>query len=456
MRWLAAAVVLCPVVALAGARAPLTNGIQFRPGDNRSLYIATTFGLLVSHDGGCSFRWICEQNLGYGGAFDPKYRIARDGTIFAATYTGLRVSRDGGCSFATATAALPAGAPGRIADAWVDAIDIAPNGDVWVATANSGRPSGVYRSTDNGRTFTPGGLSSPAIWWKSVAVAPSRAARIYATGYQVAGARSGGGQTRPTTHLEISDDTGAHWQESPLTGIAFGAMPLVRVLGVDPADPGVVLIASSLANASTGDRLYRSSDGGMTWTDVLDTAAPIVDLAFEPTGTVVVATLGGAPFRSADRGASFQPLAGAPQLACVGQRGDGAVFGCGTNGEPDFQAVAWTRDGATWSKLLRLAELAGPVDCPAGTAEHDTCIGLWPAVQQQLGATGPAACSAPPSGDVAPPPPKKSGGCCDAGGSSGGLGAIALAALCGGAMLRRRRHCDRHLSSASRPSRQLG
>ena len=91
MRSLAAvAAVLCPAVALANGRPPLTNGVHFQPGDNHSLYVATTFGLLVSHDDGCSFRWICEQNVGYGGTFDPKYRIAADGTIFATTYTGLR------------------------------------------------------------------------------------------------------------------------------------------------------------------------------------------------------------------------------------------------------------------------------------------------------------------------------------------------------------------------------
>src|SRR4051812_34108880 len=124
MRWLAAVMVLVPVVALANGRAPLTNGVHFQPGDNHTLYVATTFGLLISRDDGCSFRWVCEQNLGYGGTFDPKYRIARDGTIFATTYTGLRVSRDGGCSFATATTEAPAGDPGRIAGAWIDAIDI--------------------------------------------------------------------------------------------------------------------------------------------------------------------------------------------------------------------------------------------------------------------------------------------------------------------------------------------
>jgi hypothetical protein len=439
MRRLAiAAAVLGPAIALANGRAPLTNGVHFQPGDNHSIYVATTFGLLISHDDGCSFRWVCEQNIGYAGTFDPRYRIARDGTIFATTFTGLRVSRDGGCSFTTATSEAPAGDPGRIADSWIAAIDIAPTDDVWVVTADNGKPNNVYRSTDNGRTFAPAGLSSPTVWWKSVAVAPSRAQRIYATGYQVAGTLADGGQSPPTTHLEISDDTGAHWQESPLTGVSFAAMPLVYVLGVDPGNPDIVLLSSLGANAS-GDRLYRSSDGGTTWTEVLATTSPIVDLAVEQTGNVLVATLGTGSFQSTDHGASFSAMASPPQLACVGQRDDGAIFGCAANWEPDFKAVARSSDGATWTKLFRFVELAGPVECPAGTGQHDTCEGQWPALQQQFGSTGPTACNAQPMPDTTPPP-RKAAGCCEAGASSGELGAIALlAALCGGALRRRRR-----------------
>lgn len=438
MRRLAfAAAVLAPALALGNGRAPLTNGVHFQPGDDRSIYVATTFGLLVSHDDGCSFRWICEQNIGYAGTFDPHYRIAQDGTIFATTFTGLRVSRDGGCSFTTATAELPAGDPGRIADSWIAAVDIAPTGDVWAVTADNGKPNNVYRSTDNGRTFAPAGLASPTIWWKSVAVAPSRAQRVYVTGYQVAGALPDGGQSPPTTHVEISDDAGAHWQASALAGVRFAPMPLVYVLGVDPTDPDVVLISSIGANAA-GDLLYRSSDGGATWTEVLATTSPIVDLAIEHSGNVLVATLGTGSFQSTDHGASFSAMTSPPQLACVGQRGDGAIFGCAANWEPDFKAVARSSDAATWDKLFRFVELAGPLSCPAGTGQASMCDGLWPALQQQFGATGPTACGAPVA-DVTTPP-RKSGGCCDAGASPGDLGAIAgLAALCGGALRRRRR-----------------
>ncbi|HLL24661.1 MAG TPA: hypothetical protein VK427_21160, partial [Kofleriaceae bacterium] len=150
--------------AAANGRAPLTNGVFFRATDARSIYVRSTFGLLVSHDDGCSFRWICEKAIGYGGEFDPKYAVTADGTIFATTFAGLRMTRDG-CTWTTA--------PVGTGELWVDAIDIGPGGDVWVATAESAAPNNVFRSTDNGATFAPKNLASNTVWWKSVKVAPS-------------------------------------------------------------------------------------------------------------------------------------------------------------------------------------------------------------------------------------------------------------------------------------------
>ena len=429
---LAAVVAACliPAAALANGRPPITNGVKFQPGDPHSIYVSTTFGLLVSRDDGCSFRWMCEQNIGYGGTFDPLYRIGADGTIFATTFTGLRVSRDGGCSFTTATADKPAGDPGRIADIWVSAIDIGPSGEVWVATAESGKPNNIYRSTDNAQTFEPRSMLSPTIWWKSIAVAPSRGQRVYATGYEVA-------SKPPSTHFQISDDGGTSWRESPLANVKFGTMPQVMAVGVDRANPDIVLMSSVGASAPNGDRLYRSTDGGMTWSEVLTTTAAIADVAIAASGRIVVATLGGGAYESTNGGAAFAPLASPPQLACVGQREDGALFGCGANWEPDFKAIARSADATSWDKVFRFVELAGPVECPAGTAQADVCGAQWPAVQQQFAATGPTTCGGPaPDMTV-----KSSGGCCDASDSSlGQLGASCLlAALCGVHTLRRRR-----------------
>lgn len=402
-------------LAHADRRAPSTQDVRFQPGDPRSIYVASTFGLLISHDDGCSFRWICAQRIGNDGAFDPKYRVAADGAIFATTASGLRVSRDGGCTFAVATSELPRGAAGRIADLWIDAIELGPTGEVWVATADAGKPSDIYRSTDNGVTFASRGLRSPAIWWKSVAIAATRPQRVYATGYQVAG-------DSPSAQFEITDDGGETWRASPLAGVAFGATPMVYAVAVDPWDPDLVFMTSAGAHPPSGDRLYRSIDGGTAWTEVLATAGAITDVAITHTG-MLVTTRGGGSYRSLDAGATFAAFT-QPQLACVGQRDDGAIFGCAANGAPDYEAVARAR-GASWDKVLQFGELAGPLACPG---QRDVCGPLPP----ELGASNPPRCEAPPprTPPSKPRPPEVPGALIVAG---------AVAVLVGLAVLRRKR-----------------
>lgn len=428
MRWTGAAaalaaLLLAPTLARGNGRPPFTNGVYFRPGDTQSIYVRSSFGLLISHDDGCTFDWLCEENIGYGGVFDPQYAIASDGTIFATTYTGLRVSRDGGCSFQTATDQLPMGDPGRL-DLWIDALDISATGEVWIGSGDSAQPNGVYVSTDNGVTFTKRGTFDPSILWNGIKAAPSRAQRLYLTG-RTLGASGG---PAATAYLEISDDDGQTWTASPLAGVSYGGMPELRVVAVDPANADVVYVASELgANPPNGDLLYRSSDGGMTLTKVLATTQPIADIAFPDAQHVVVAAQTGGSFESSDGGTTFTAMANAPQLACVGVRSDGVMFGCGTNWQPDNMSLAKSTDlGATWAKVWRFVQLDGPLQCPAGTAEHDTCAAMrWPGLEQQFAATGPT-CGAHvwPVSSEAPPVHHGGGGCCDAGG--GGAGSLAF------------------------------
>lgn len=421
MRAWVVAVVLAPALAWANARAPMTTGVYLRPGDPQTIYARTTFGLLVSHDAGCSFRWICEKALEYGGGWDPKLAIAADGTVFATTYQGLRVSRDGGCTWETAMAG--AGDAAHLGEAWVDGIEIAPNGHIWIVTAESAKPNNIYESADNGRTFEPRGMFSRTVWYKSLKVARSTPSRIYATGYQVA--------AHATAHLYRSDDAGAAWTELPLS-IRYGATPVAYVVGVDPTNADVVYLTSGVANPPSGDRLYRSADGGKTFAEVLATTDPIHDVVFASHGVIVAA--GRDAFEARD-GLAFTKLAATPQLACLAQRADATLIGCGANWAPDQMALATSSTGASWQKLLQLGELAGPLRCAPGTTVHDACAAQWPSLQQQLGASPPSSC--PASSDTvvtSPPPPPHAnthahGGCCDAGRSPPSMLALLVVAV---------------------------
>lgn len=432
-----------PAVSHANGRPPATNSIHFRPGDPDSLYIASTFGLLVSHDGGCTLRWICETNLGYGGRWDPDYAVAADGTIFATTYTGLRLSRDGGCSFTTATAQLPEGSPGRIANRFIDALELTSANVLWVGTSDNGIPNELFASTDGGATFAARGPLAPTIFWKSIKVAPSRLARIYATGYQLTGTAPDGGQLPPSAHAFRSDDDGATWTELALTGVTLAPTPIVVALAVDPRSPDLLYLVSRGANPPGGDRMYRSTDAGVTWAEVLATADPVHDVVIADEQHVLVVTqnetaVGGSSFQSKNGGQQFARMNNAPRLACLGKSPDGTLYGCAANFAPDYMSLTQSTDnGATFRRLWRFAELAGPVACPAGTPQRETCdLEQWRGLEAQLSATGPT-CGLPSMPDAGPvdrEPPSSSGGCCDAG-TSNANGALLLAALTACALL---------------------
>jgi MYXO-CTERM domain-containing protein len=415
-------------VAHSNGRYPTSMSVAFRPGDRDAIYLATTFGLLIGGADG-RFRWVCEANLGYEGRFDPKYRIAADGTIYLSTYKGLRLSKDGGCTFTTATAELPAADPSYLANRWIEAVDVAANGDVWIATADAGQENEVWRSTDGAARFTPTGNRSSQIWWKSLVVAPSDPTRVYVTGYQVSQQLDDAGLVPASVHLRVTRDAGGSWDQLPLTGVTLGASPLVFVDAVAPDDPDLVFLHSDRAGSPSRDRLYRSADGGLTFTEVLATTDAIRAVVIRG-AEVLVATKEDGLYRSSDRGQTFAPVANSPQANCLGDRGD-ALFACGANWEPDLFALGRSSDAAGWTKVFRFSEMVGPLACPVGTVQHDRCeVQEWPMVREQFGIPAPI------DAGIDPPKPAPAG-CCQSGGGSGPLG-LGLAAFTF-AWLRRRR-----------------
>jgi hypothetical protein len=445
---LAAACVLAPVIAAANGRAPLSNGVHFKPGDTQAVYVATTFGLLVSPDS-CHFYWLCEQDLGIGGPFDPSYAVTATGAILATTYHGLRVSHDGGCSFTTATA-----------DMFLASVEVGPTGEIWIGSSDNTADNGLFVSTDDAQTFSPRGSLPASNWFRNIKVAPSDAQRIYVTSYQIPSSDPDAGQVPPSAHLYRSDNDGTTFTEMPLAGFQYGSVPQIAVKAVDLIDENIVYVVSQGANGVGGDRVYRSSDGGATFAEVLTTTYPTNDIVVRDATTVIVATEFDPSFRSTDRGASFQPLVGAPQLSCLGQRSDGVLFGCGVDSTPDFMALASSTDADHWHDALRFQYITGPLSCPAGTTERDTCdLQMWSTFATQFGIT-PAACSGGPDGVADAPPtesvPPRKRGCCDAGGEPSALLVALLVAMvvCRPKRSARRRRAVRRPARACRtPSR---
>lgn len=385
----AAAAVALPAEALANGRPPASTNVKFPAGEPGTIYAPVTFGFLKSVDDGQSFRWVCEAAVGYSGTFDPDYAASDEGDLYATTFDGLRVSRDGGCTFAPVS--------GELADPtrFASDVEIGPDGRVWAATSVGQGPNDVYVAAD-GETFASVGLFEEKAWWLSVRTTPDDPMRVYVSGFL-----PGPTAEESAAMLRRSLDGGVTWEELAVTDFAFRERRDLYLLGVSSTNADVLFARVVGANEPAGDAVYRSGDGGVSWTRVLDFSDLVTSFLIRADGeTVIAATINGCPDDEApelkgcvkisrDGGLTFQSATQQPRLACLGERGDGTLFGCGDNWEPDNFALGSSDDGETWTKVYRFSETVGPLECPAGTAQAECAAVDWPALCETLGICDP-------------------------------------------------------------------
>ncbi|HEX3652238.1 MAG TPA: hypothetical protein VHU18_05370 [Rhizomicrobium sp.] len=142
---------------------------------------------------------------------------------------------------------------------------------------------GVWKTDDAGRTWTPLFQNGPAASIGALAIAPSNPNIIYI----------GTGQPEPRYDVAAglgvfkSADGGVHWQSLGLASTRY-----IGRIWVDPKNPNVVLVAAQghFFGASAERGIYRSTDGGKTWSHVLKTGnwTGVADLASDPKNPRVI------------------------------------------------------------------------------------------------------------------------------------------------------------------------
>ncbi len=170
----------------------------------------------------------------------------------------------------------PAVAGGRIADIAVHPTDRS----TWYVAVGSG---GVWKTTNAGTTWTPIFDDQPSYSTGSVALDPSNPAVVWVgTGENVSGRHVAWG-----TGVYKSLNGGATW-----TNMGLRASEHVGKILVHPADGNTVLVAAEGPLWSAGgDRgVFRTEDGGATWTQVLriNEHTGVTDLEFDPSDPSVV------------------------------------------------------------------------------------------------------------------------------------------------------------------------
>jgi len=138
---------------------------------------------------------------------------------------------------------------------------------------------GVWKTTDAGATFTPifDGQGTLAIG--ALALDPRDSNILYVgTGEANPG---GGSVTQPGDGVWKTTDGGATWQHLGLDQ----TIEIGRIV-IDPKNPNNVFVAAmgNLFTHNIDRGVYRSQDGGVTWTKVLfvSDAAGAIDLAIDP------------------------------------------------------------------------------------------------------------------------------------------------------------------------------
>jgi hypothetical protein len=220
-------------------------------------------------------------------------------------------------------------------------------------------PSVVYRVTfdgqlsvsrDGGRSFgaawpvalaggnrccTAGEAAGPRIVASTLAVAATDPQRVY-----VGLALQGAAGWQPRLGVWVSEDGGRSWQA---TGMASNMSVTDLVV-----TPGALDAVAYPGFVSGSTALWRSADGGATWTKVSGVDGPVYSVAVAGSGTVLAGGQG-AVWRSTNGGRSFTRLAvdlpiwSKPVVTAVLQAPDGTLY-AGTGA-----GVAASADGGkTW------------------------------------------------------------------------------------------------------------
>lgn len=432
-----AALAAAPRDVSANGRPPATSSITFRQGHESDVAVGLTFGLLISHDSGNTWEWICEIAIGYSGPYDPRYAFSSSGGLFASTFDGLKVMRDS-CTFSTTSSGT----------GFIASEVLGPDRTLYVAASQQADPGhgiagdfNIYRSTDDGATFPtkgqPPGLVS---WWQSLAIAPSDAQRLYLSGYRFVQA-SPGAETRKEQLLFRSDNGGTTWVELPTTTFVVMPNSLIDIVGIAKTDPDHLYVRVEAEDDQVAESIYRSTDKGAHWTPILHKPTQIPAFLVRDNGDLIAGTQALGAETSHDDGGSWTPLVDPPHMNCLVENSAHEIWACTQNfGRPtvpsDDAGIMKTTDLVTWTKVLRYQDLQNAVNCGAGTVQGDTCAAMWCIACQQLGCT-PAAAYACDGTDATPTPTPTKAGCCDSG--AGGPGALALGLAVGTLVLLRPR-----------------
>jgi photosystem II stability/assembly factor-like uncharacterized protein len=359
--------------ASANGRLPAAGQLLFGRNDANLVVLRTTFGILLSHDAGNTWAWLCEDALGVSSSSteDPTLALTANGNLVAGFSKGLSVSSDSGCDWTFAGSQL---ATQYVVDLAVrpdspDAVlALTSTYGGGVADGSPGYAQQIFESTSDGADWSARGAPiDPTALVTALDVSGTDPNRIYVSAY-----RAG---TVPTAALFVSSDGGSTWIERPVSLDPNGREISLYVAAVDPANADRVYVRTSaqtttLSRPAQPSRLLVSDDAGVTFRTALSLTGQMLGFALSPDGSTVSAgSIEDGLFVAQAANLSFQ-RASAIHVECLATHGldlwacsdeaSGFLVGVSTDGGTNFLPKAQLRAQPT---VLCAADATATVQC---------------------------------------------------------------------------------------------
>jgi MYXO-CTERM domain-containing protein len=368
--------------ARANGRIPQGNQLIVSPSDPTFLALEATFGILVSHDSGGSWGWICENAVGYSNdGEDPAIAMTQNG-LMAATREGLSVTSDQGCSWHMALRQLVVDIAAR-RDGSRTALALASQlqstsdgGDDLYATQ-------VFATTDDGATWVPRGVPiDPLLQAETIEVAASDPHRIYVSGWKRRAGIEGG--IVSGGFILVSSDDGASYAEHPIPLNTNEILSVPFIAAVDPQNANRVYVRV------TGEgtmRIVASDDGAATFRTAYQGRGALAGFALSDDGSKIYigGTVDGV-LEAPAKTLQFIQKSSA-QVTCLRTIGN-VLYACMWDSNWVQLIGVSPDDGATFFPKFYIGCAASALSCPAQSAAAQCDAGV-------LASSGP--CVAPDS-----------------------------------------------------------
>ncbi len=364
-----AVLAMTPQVARANGRFPDAQQLVVDAGDADHIAVQTTYGFIITRNGGANWTWSCEQAAKYSGILDPPIAIVDGGVLLAAVFDGLSVTSPDGCDYTFVEGDLL----GRF---FVDVSTMKQDPTHAIALSSDGLGGNnfdtqVWQSTDAAATWQKRGVALPTSFLGfTLDAALDDEDLIYLSGFDVITSSSYVGS------LAVSSDGGETWQLKPIPGSQNDAGPYIAA--IDPNDHDTVYVRlDSLAGV-----LLVTHDQGDSWETIFEGQGSLLGFALSPDGSEV--RVGGDVDGIWGASTSDHAFEAVNDVAvrCLTWAGD-TLFACGREALDEFTVAKSLDGGITFEPIHHLSCLDGPDPaCEAGTTIADECTGPWAAQQQ--------------------------------------------------------------------------